>query len=158
MKNGKFPVVGSNGIIGYHNKYTTDSSSITIGRSGNVGKPYLLNSKSWSHNTTLFIKSFKKVNPYFIYYFLKNLDLVNFAGGSAVPTLNRNHIHSLPIKIPYIHIQEKIVKILSNIENKIEIDSEINKNLEEQVKMFLNLGSLILNLSEMMNLWIQNLD
>lgn len=33
--------MGSNGIIGFHNEYTTDEPSITIGRSGNVGKPFI---------------------------------------------------------------------------------------------------------------------
>lgn len=42
MKKGKYPVVGSNGIIGYHNDYTTENPSITIGRSGNVGNPTII--------------------------------------------------------------------------------------------------------------------
>ena len=50
MQRGEFPVVGSNGIIGYHNEYTTDAPSVTIGRSGNVGRPFLYKGRSWSHN------------------------------------------------------------------------------------------------------------
>ncbi|MDR0372991.1 MAG: hypothetical protein LBI79_05490 [Nitrososphaerota archaeon] len=38
MIDGEYPVVGSNGIIGNHNEYTPEAPSITIGRSGNVGK------------------------------------------------------------------------------------------------------------------------
>ena len=34
MTDGKYPVIGSNGIIGYHDQYTTEAPSITIGRSG----------------------------------------------------------------------------------------------------------------------------
>ena len=56
MQGGEYPVVGSNGIIGYHNEYTTEAPSITIGRSGNVGKPFLFKGRSWSHNTSLYIK------------------------------------------------------------------------------------------------------
>ena len=70
MQNGIYPVIGSNGIIGYHNEYTTEAPSITIGRSGNVGKPFLYNGKSWAHNTSLYIREYKGVNPIFIYYFL----------------------------------------------------------------------------------------
>ena len=83
-----FPVIGSNGIIGFHSQFTTNNPSITIGRSGNVGKPYIFYGKTWSHNTTLFIKKFTNCDPVFIYYLLKTLDLAKFAGGSAVPTLN----------------------------------------------------------------------
>ena len=134
MVKGEYPVVGSNGIIGYHNKYTTDAPSITIGRSGNVGNPYIYYGKTWSHNTTLYIKEFKNIDPVFAYYFLRTLKLDNYAGGSAVPTLNRNHIHSLPVSVPSdVEIQKKIASILKNIDDKIEENNKINNNLEQQV-------------------------
>lgn len=133
MCGGEYPVVGSNGIIGYHNEYTTEEPSITIGRSGNVGKPFLYKGKSWSHNTSLYIKEFKGVDPIFIYYFLQTLDLGNYAGGSAVPTLNRNHIHTLEVTVPSdIHVQCQIASILSVLDTQIENNSAINQNLAEQ--------------------------
>jgi len=138
MVKGKYPVVGSNGIIGYHNEYTTDAPSITIGRSGNVGNPYIYYGKTWSHNTTLYIKEFKNIDPVFAYYFLRTLKLDNYAGGSAVPTLNRNHIHSLPVSVPSdVEIQKKIASILKNIDDKIEENNKINNNLAEQSQAIL---------------------
>lgn len=130
MNSGKFPVVGSNGIIGWHNEYTTEAPSITIGRSGNVGNPFLVKGRSWSHNTTLYIKAFKNVDPIFIFYLLKTLGLGNYAGGSAVPTLNRNHIHTIPVTVPKsIEEQKKIAKLLSVVDEKIELNVKINDNL-----------------------------
>ena len=135
MEPGEYPVVGSNGIIGYHNQYTTEAPCITIGRSGNVGGPQIQFGRAWAHNTTLFVKEFKNVDPVFVYYLLLMLDLGNYAGGSAVPTLNRNHIHSLPITIPAeIESQKRIAGILSSFDDKIEVNNQINRNLEEQAK------------------------
>lgn len=135
MRHGDYPVIGSNGIIGYHDKYTTEAPSITIGRSGNVGKPFIYNGKSWSHNTSLYIKEYKNVDPVFIYYYLKTLSLGYYAGGSAVPTLNRNHIHILSVCVPEsIQEQRKIASILSALDDKIELNNRMNKNLEEQAR------------------------
>ena len=50
---GIYPVAGSNGIIGYHNAFTTKAPGITIGRSGNIGNPYYYEKDFWAHNTTL---------------------------------------------------------------------------------------------------------
>ena len=144
MKKGKYPVVGSNGIIGYHNDYTTENPSITIGRSGNVGNPTIIYSRTWAHNTTLYIKEYKNCCPVFIYYFLKTLNLSNYAGGSAVPTLNRNHIHSLQVKVPLLYdVQAKIGSFLKLLDDKIELNNAINHNLQQQVlamyqKMFVD--------------------
>lgn len=130
MKQGMFPVIGSNGIIGHHNQYTTEAPCITIGRSGNVGNPHIYNGKAWAHNTTLYIKEFKDCDPHFIYYFLKTLNLANYAGGSAVPTLNRNHIHGLEVKVPSkLGTQKQIASLLMGIDKKIQSNQQINNNL-----------------------------
>ena len=130
MNAGKYPVVGSNGIIGYHDEYTTESPSITVGRSGNVGKPFIYYGRSWSHNTSLYIKDFKGNDPIFIYYFLQTLELGNYAGGSAVPTLNRNHIHTVKVSVPRnVEVQKRIGESLKLLDDKINENEKINENL-----------------------------
>lgn len=131
MIEGDIPVGGSNGIIGYHNEYTPITPCITIGRSGNVGTPYIYD-KCWAHNTVLYIDDFKGNDPKFLYYLLKTLPLSSFGGGSAVPTLNRNHIHPLIVKFcKNLTIQQKIANILSSLDDKIEVNRRINEQLEE---------------------------
>ena len=135
MKGNTYPVIGSNGIIGYHDTFTTEAPSITIGRSGNVGKPFLYNGRSWSHNTSLYIREYNNVDPTYIYYLLQTLDLENYAGGSAVPTLNRNHIHTINVTIPIdINEQKTIASALSTLDNKINTNEKINGNLASQVQ------------------------
>ncbi len=135
MKPGKIPVVGSNGIIGYHDTATTEAPCITIGRSGNVGTPKILFERAWAHNTTLYIKEFKNTDPIFVFYLLTTLKLNEYAGGSAVPTLNRNHIHSLAITIPdELVTQKKVGQCLRLLDSKIEQNAQINRNLEQQAQ------------------------
>lgn len=135
MSVGKFPVIGSNGIIGFHNEFTTRGPCITVGRSGNVGTPFLSKKDCWAHNTTLYIDDFKGNEPIFIYYFLQTLNLKNYAGGSAVPTLNRNHIHPLDIIYPVNFEEQKAISnILSSLDDKIEVNNAINKKLEEMAE------------------------
>ncbi len=131
MEYGQYPVVGSNGIIGYHKKYTTESPCITVGRSGNIGNSYICFENCWAHNTTLYIDDFKGNYPKFIYYLLKTLNLANYGGGSAVPTLNRNHIHPIELYYPRdFKEQTAIANILSSLDEKIEVNNQINKTLE----------------------------
>lgn len=134
MKGGVIPVAGSNGVIGYHDVATPISPCITIGRSGNVGTPYIYE-KCWAHNTVLYVDDFKGNYPLYLYYLLKTLPLASFGGGSAVPTLNRNHIHPLIVRhIPNIEIQKNVVSILKSLDDKIEVNRRINENLEQQAQ------------------------
>ena len=138
MVPGDIPVAGSNGIIGFHNVSTPISPCITIGRSGNVGTPYIYD-KCWAHNTVLYIDDYKGNDPKYLYYLLKTLPLASFGGGSAVPTLNRNHIH--PLEVVFckdLELQKQIVGILSKIDDKIELNRQINDNLEQQASSLLS--------------------
>jgi len=130
MKDGHVPVAGSNGIIGYHNAATTNAPGVTIGRSGNLGNAYLYTKEFWAHNTTLYVKDFKGNNELFIYYFLKTFDFKQFNVGSAVPTLNRNHIHPLDIILPPLPEQKAITSVLSSLDDKIDLLHRQNKTLE----------------------------
>ena len=121
MVPGSYPVAGSTDTIFYHNDYTTEAPCVVMGRSGNIGKPRLYMERCWAHNTTLFVKDFKGNNPYWSYYMLRSIDYSQFRGGSAVPTLNRNHVHSFEFSIPPVNQQnefgEIILPILLLIEN-----------------------------------------
>jgi len=130
MLDGIIPVAGSNGIIGHHNTATTKAIGITIGRSGNLGNAYLYKTDFWAHNTTLYVKNFKNNDEIFIYYILKNIDFKSFNVGSAVPTLNRNHIHPLAISLPPLPEQKAIASLLSSLDDKIDLLHRQNKTLE----------------------------
>lgn len=130
FKGGSYPIVGSNGIIGYHDKFTSLENGITIGRSGNIGNPFFIESKFWAHNTCLFVKDFHDSEPKFIYYLLKTLNLKNLNSGSAVPSLNRNSIHPILVVVPERDEQIRIAKTLSILDRKIDNLRKQNQALE----------------------------
>ena len=130
MNGGDIPVAGSNGVIGYHNQYTTKGPGITIGRSGNIGIPKFYKDNFWAHNTVLYVKDFHGSDERFMYYFLQTVDFTQFNTGSAVPSLNRNHIHELRVFIPPLSEQKRIASILRSLDDKIDLLQRENKTLE----------------------------
>lgn len=132
MVNGKYPIVGSSGIIGFHDQLKTKGPGVVIGRSGNsIGKPFFIEKDYWPHNTVLYVSEFHSSDPVFVYYLLKTLNLRGYDAGSAVPTLNRNHIHTLDVLVPKsIADQRAIGNALAIIDLKIRINDQINKSLE----------------------------
>ncbi|OMD35121.1 MULTISPECIES: restriction endonuclease subunit S [Paenibacillus] len=131
MRNGSIPVISSGGISGYHDTYHAKGPGVVIGRKGTLGTVYFVKEDYWPHDTSLWVKDFKGNNPKFVYYFLKTLDLKRYDVGSANPTLNRNHVHPISVNWPVLKVQREIVGILEALDEKIEINNAINKNLEE---------------------------
>ncbi len=135
FKVGDFPVVGSTGIIGFHNEFKVKSPCVVTGRSGTLGVFQYLNEDFWAHNTTLWVKEFQGNHPKFIYYLLQTLDFKSLNGGVAVPTLNRNVLKNVFISYPKsLETQKRIASILSNYDDLIENNLKRIKLLEETVQ------------------------
>ncbi|WP_277674216.1 restriction endonuclease subunit S [Piscibacillus halophilus] len=130
-KSGPYPVVASTNVRGYHNEHKVDGPVITVGRSGSIGHVQYIESKAWPLNTTLYMTDAKGNNKRFIYYFLKTIGLEQFNSGAGVPTLNRNHINLLKVKIPKKTIQTKIADVLSTYDRLIENNNRRIQILEQ---------------------------
>lgn len=128
---GTVPIVSSSGITGVHNDSKVQGPGVITGRSGLIGEIFYTKENFWPLNTTLYVKNFKNNCPEYVYYFLKTLNLNNYQSGSSVPTLNRNHLNNIKIKIHDIKDQVKISNILTNIDEKIENNNNTLANLEE---------------------------
>lgn len=134
IKEGPYPVVCSTSIMGYHNEYKVKAPGVVIGRSGTLGEVQFIDTDYWPHNTSLYVSDFKGNSPKFIKYFLQLFGTGNVGGGSAVPTLNRNHLQALTVRVPPLPTQQKIAAILSSLDDKIELNNKINTNLEQQAQ------------------------
>ncbi|HRN90112.1 MAG TPA: restriction endonuclease subunit S [Candidatus Saccharibacteria bacterium] len=128
---GEYPVVTSTGMATTHNEFKVKGPGVVIGRSGSIGGGQYIADDFWPLNTTLWVKDFKGNNEKFIYYLLKSLDFSSFNAGAAVPTLNRNHLSALKVHIPNRGEQDKIVNILSTLDEKIELNRKMNDKLEQ---------------------------
>ena len=97
---GSHPILAASGVNGWHSEWRAKGPGVTTGRSGVLGQVYFVDRDFWPLNTSLWVKEYKRSNPWHAYFLLQTLDLAQFNAGSAVPTLNRNHVHSLPIVAP----------------------------------------------------------
>lgn len=132
---GHIPVVSSSGIHSYHSDFRAHGPGVVIGRKGSLGTIYYIDRPYWPHDTTLWSRDFKHNHARFVYYFLHTLELKRYDVGNSNPTLNRNHIHGLPIAIPEYPIQVRIASILSVYDNLIENNRRRIRLLERAARL-----------------------
>lgn len=97
---GVYPIISATGTSGTHQEFRVKGPGVVTGRSGSLGKVMYVEGDYWPLNTTLWVKEFKAVPPIFAFYLLSSIDLAGFNAGAAVPTLNRNDVHGLPVLRP----------------------------------------------------------
>ena len=125
MKAGRYPVVGSTTVIGYHNEFKINGPGIVTGRSGSLGKYQFIWDNFWPHNTSLYISDYKDHNIFFVYSLLQTVDFASLNNGGAIPTLNRNVLSNIEVIEPEKKLQDVFAKIAEPQYQKI-------RNLEKQ--------------------------
>lgn len=72
----------------------------------------------------------------YLYYLIKHYVSVlkKNTHGSVFDTITRSTFDNIVVEIPSIEIQEKITSILSDCDDKIELNNAINNNLSKQIK------------------------
>lgn len=116
---GEVPVMGSNGISGYHNESLCDGPAVIVGRKGSAGKVTYIERSCFPIDTTFYVKPVIESNMKFIYYLLNSLELEKSIVGIGVPGINRNDIYQLEIPNISLAEQEKIVQQIEVLEAQI---------------------------------------
>ncbi|PTP80633.1 restriction endonuclease subunit S [Vibrio splendidus] len=130
-QDGEYPVYAAGGYHGAHNEFKMEPPGIITGRSGVIGNVYLSLDKYWPLNTTLYVREFRTCGPYYAYHLLRSLDLKSLNSGSAVPSLNRNFVHSTNVCHPDSDVLAKFEEIVTPLFEKMVANNEQNKSLSE---------------------------
>ena len=117
---GKFPIISSSGISGFHKIAKVKGPGVVTGRYGTIGEVFYISEDFWPLNTSLYVQDFKGNYPRYISYFLKILDLGSQNVAGAVPGVNRNALHKLMVRKPALPVQRKIAAVLSAYDDLIE--------------------------------------
>ena len=112
-QDGPYPVITSSGFAGFHKVAKVKGPGVVTGRYGTLGQVHYVEKDFWPHNTALYVRDFKGNYPKFISYFLgaQNFNAQNAA--AAVPGVNRNFLHMMPVRVPPLPVQRRIAGILS---------------------------------------------
>ena len=121
---GAYPIIAASGPSGFHQEAMAKGPGVVTGRSGVLGRVFLELGDYWPLNTTLWVKEFRAAMPCYAYEVLRLLDFKAYNAGSAVPTLNRNHIHGLPYVIPPRAVMEAYEAIALQLHQRVRVNEQ----------------------------------
>ncbi len=127
--NGEFPVYGGNGIMDYTNQYNAENN-IIVGRVGAYcGNVFFNNQKCWVSDNAISVQPNDLIDIKYLYYLMSTLDLHHQHIGGAQPLITQDIIGNFAVKVPSKSIQKRIADFLSSLDDKIELNRQINDNL-----------------------------
>ena len=134
--NGHIPIYGTGGLMGYATEALYDKPSVLIGRKGTIEKVRYVTHPFWTVDTLFYtIIQDNIVLPHYLYYLMSLLDLKKFNEGTTIPSLRTETLNRIEFNVPELEYQSKVLSILEPIEEKIDTNNLINKNLLQQIQL-----------------------
>lgn len=122
------------------NKYILRKGDIVFSRVGSVDRCSYVDTfyDGWMFSgRCLRVRPFSDVLPLYLYYFFCLQDtkefIRNIAVGATMPSINTKLMGEIEVIYPSIEIQQKVIKILSVLDDKIELNNKINENLKTTI-------------------------
>lgn len=120
-------------------KYILSEGDIVFSRVGSVDRCSYVDESNdgWMFSgRCLRVRTNGTVLPLYLYYYFcleeTKQFMRNIAVGATMPSINTKLMSEVPIEVPALKVQRRIVAMLSAIDKKIELNETINENLLQQ--------------------------
>ena len=111
-----------------------EPETLIVSNSATPGLPKIMKIQACVHDGWLVFSNYQGLLRDFLYYKFIGIQkkLLNQANGSVFQNLKTDIVKDFDILLPPLETQQKIAKVLSAIDDKIELNNSINNNLEQQ--------------------------
>ncbi len=138
---GIYPYYGASGIQDYVDSYIFDGRFLLVGEDGakwgaSDKSAFIIEGKSWVNNHAHILKISDSINDRLIEYYLTYKDLTEYISGAVVPKLTQKSLVAIPIPVPSLAEQERIVA-------ELDLLSGIIEKKKEQLKAYDQLAQSI---------------
>ncbi|MBR5237076.1 MAG: restriction endonuclease subunit S [Paludibacteraceae bacterium] len=132
--NGKYPIYGTGGIMGYASQYRCPANSVIIGRKGNINNPLFVDCEFWNVDTAFgVVPDVVQLAPMYFFFFCKNYDFTIHDVSVTIPSLRRIDILKIDVACPPLSLQQEFASKIEAIEKQKEL---IRKSIGEVEMLF----------------------
>ena len=132
---GLYPVYGGNGLRGFTDTFNFDGECSIIGRQGAYcGNVRYFKGKAFMTEHAIVAVVNENHNNGYVSNLLSMMNLAQYQGQSAQPGLSVSTLSKITIKLPDLATQEQCFNVLNLIDQKIQINNQINQELEAMAK------------------------
>jgi len=151
---GEFPVYGSGGFTGTHNKSLVEGPGIIIGRKGTIGSLHWEYRDFYPIDTVFYVVCKNAMTLPFAFYLLQGLGLSEMNTDAAVPGLNRNNVYRLEIPNYPDDVIECFTDLVGSVRKAVEsfqIENDYLSQLRDTLLPKLLSGKLGLDQQQLEN-------
>ena len=120
--NGKYPIYGSGGRMGWADDYICPADTVIIGRKGTINSPIYVDTPFWNVDTAFgLVPDPKIILPKYLYYFCRSFDFEALNTTVTIPSLTKANLLQIEIDVPSLEKQQAVVETLDVIETVLSL-------------------------------------
>ena len=118
--NGRYPIYGSGGVMGYADDYICEGNTVVIGRKGSINNPIFVETPFWNVDTAFGLCADPtKLSAKYLYYFCEKFDFEQLNTTVTIPSLTKTNLLNVQIPLPALDEQYRIVAVLDKVSGLI---------------------------------------
>lgn len=139
-RQGTFRYYGAQGVIDHVDDYIYDGTYLLIAEDGENLKSkkqniaQVVDGQFWVNNHAHIVQGNEQCDTRFLCYLINSMDLSGYVTGSAQPKLSQANLNAITLSLPTLVEQKRIVEYLYMLDQKIDVNRQINDNLYAQAK------------------------
>lgn len=137
-RQGMFRYYGAQGVIDHVDDYIFEGTYLLIAEDGENLKSkkqniaQVVDGQFWVNNHAHIVQGNEQCDTRFLCYLINSMDLSGYITGSAQPKLSQANLNAVTLSLPTLAEQKRIVEYLYMLDQKIDVNRQINDNLQQQ--------------------------
>ena len=132
---GRYPIYGSGGVMGWADDYICGENTVVIGRKGSINNPIFVEEPFWNVDTAFgLVADEKQLLPRYLYYFCRYFDFEKLNTTVTIPSLTKANLLKIQIEVPDKNQQAEIIERLQSVEKLVALRKEQLTKLDNLVK------------------------
>lgn len=134
---GEYPYYGASGIVDYVDDYIFDGDYLLISEDGanllarSTPIAFSISGKNWVNNHAHVLHFNTYETRRYLEIYLNSIDLTPYITGGAQPKLNQKNLNKIPISLPPLEEQKRIVDILDRFD---KLCNDISEGLPAEIE------------------------
>ena len=134
--NGKYPIYGSGGLMGYADDYLCEAGTTIVGRKGTINRPIFVPEPFWNIDTAFGVVPDKELDPKYLYYFCVHFNFMPLDKSTGRPSLAKSDLLKIEMPVPPLPEQERIVARIEELFSQLDAGVETLKKTKAQLAVY----------------------
>ena len=133
---GKYPIYGSGGIMGYADDYLCEAGTTIVGRKGTINNPIFVAERFWNVDTAFGITPGEELNSKYLYYFCRHFNFKALDKSTTIPSLAKRDLLAIEMPVPSLDEQERIVARIEELFSELDNGVETLRKTKQQLAVY----------------------